>query len=83
VRKLILAALPCLVLGLAAPAFAATAAHDRGTTQQGGGVGTDATTVGSTTTVAGGKAEARLSDRERVDRCSLDAILASDCLQQN
>ena len=78
-RKLILATLPCLVLGLAAPAFAATgAAQDHDTAHQGGDVRTDATTVGRD-----GKAEAQISNRERVDRCSLDAILADNCLQQN
>jgi hypothetical protein len=28
-------------------------------------------------------AEAQLSNRERVDRCPLDAILASDCQPKN
>jgi hypothetical protein len=37
VRKLLIATLPCLTLGLAAPAFAATSAtHDRGTAQHDG-----------------------------------------------
>jgi hypothetical protein len=112
VRKLLIATLPCLVLGLAGPAFAAHAGGhasgnaDHGAAQHDGGVRTGTTTVGNTTGVGtvkadgmtftgdaqgvsgatggmGPSAEAQLSDRERVDRCSLDAILASNCQPRN
>ena len=125
VRKLILAALPCLVLGLADPAFAhggggghsggggghsgggggghaaeGAAQRDNGgrtgtaTVGDAGRVGTvradgrrftgAAQGVGGTVPVRTGRnAQDQLRNRERVDRCPLDAILASDCQPKN
>lgn len=78
-RKLLTAMLPCLVLGLAGPAFARDSGHggDHGAAQH------DNSDRTGTATVGGGNAEAQLSNRERVDSCPLDAILANNCQPQN
>jgi hypothetical protein len=99
VRKLLTAMLPCLVLGLAGPAFARDSGHggDHGAAQHDNSDRTATATVGGdhgaaqhdnsdrtgTATVGGGNAEAQLSNRERVDSCPLDAILANNCQPQN